>query len=125
MRVVVAHKSHHTTTQSHPATHDHQIPYSERSTLGLSRKNLEVSSIFYVPRSTALGDHSRSPCSSLMAKYLIGRVADPIFAMTTGVFAYVLWENDGRNAEHRPEGRKLYDLVKRRWELGPAASRTL
>ncbi|KAK0550419.1 hypothetical protein OC861_005113 [Tilletia horrida] len=59
-----------------------------------------------------------------MAKYLIGRVADPIFAVVTGVFAYAIWENDARNASQRPEGRKLYDLVKRRWELGPAASRS-
>ncbi|KAL9935086.1 hypothetical protein V8E36_006162 [Tilletia maclaganii] len=60
-----------------------------------------------------------------MVKYLIGRVADPVFAVATGVFAYVIWEQDGRNAEHRPEGRRLADLVKRRWELGPAASRTM
>ncbi|KAE8205686.1 hypothetical protein A4X06_0g454 [Tilletia controversa] len=65
-------------------------------------------------------DHPDPP---LMPKYLIGRTADPVFAMMTGVFAYVLWENDGRNAEQRPEGRKLADLVKRRWQLGPAASR--
>ncbi|KAK0529365.1 hypothetical protein OC834_002198 [Tilletia horrida] len=59
-----------------------------------------------------------------MPKYLIGRIADPIFAVGTGIFAYVIWENDGRNAAQRPEGRKLLDLVRRRWELGSPASRS-
>ncbi|CAO1628610.1 unnamed protein product [Parajaminaea phylloscopi] len=54
-----------------------------------------------------------------MPKYLVGRVVDPVLGLATGALAYVLWENDGRNAEHRPEGRKLVDLVQRKWQQVP------
>ncbi|PWN50332.1 hypothetical protein IE53DRAFT_387371 [Violaceomyces palustris] len=48
-------------------------------------------------------------------KYLIGRISDPILGITTGIMAYYLWENDGRNSELRPQGRKLNDLLRRRF----------
>lgn len=43
------------------------------------------------------------------------RAIDPILGVGTGVMAYFLWENDGRNEVHRPDGRKLLDLLNRKW----------
>ncbi|PWN29545.1 hypothetical protein BDZ90DRAFT_258460 [Jaminaea rosea] len=62
-----------------------------------------------------------------MPRYLVGRISDPLLGISTGVLAYILWENDGRNAAHRPEGRMLSDLVKRRWsgEAPPPAPAAL
>lgn len=37
-----------------------------------------------------------------------------MFGVLTGVFAYVLWERDPRNAHERGPGMTLYDLVSRR-----------
>ncbi|WFD29766.1 hypothetical protein MSPP1_000778 [Malassezia sp. CBS 17886] len=59
-----------------------------------------------------------------MVKYLIGRVADPVFGAATGALAYMMWERDARNAAERPDGKRLRDLIGRRlgWEA-PAAGR--
>ncbi len=38
-----------------------------------------------------------------------------MLGLATGVMAYVLWENDGRNAHERPTGRSLPELVRRRY----------
>ncbi|PWY97869.1 hypothetical protein BCV70DRAFT_202360 [Testicularia cyperi] len=46
--------------------------------------------------------------------YLVGRLFDPILGLGTGVMAYFLWENDARNAQFRPDGRTLPELVQRR-----------
>ncbi|KAJ1024166.1 hypothetical protein NDA16_003005 [Ustilago loliicola] len=54
-----------------------------------------------------------------MPAYLVGRVFDPILGLATGVMAYFLWENDGRNAHERPEGRSLPELVQRRLSNQP------
>ncbi|CAO1618819.1 unnamed protein product [Sympodiomycopsis kandeliae] len=50
-----------------------------------------------------------------MPRYLIGRFVDPILGLGTGVMAYFLWEYDGKNYDQRPDGRKLADLVSRKW----------
>ncbi|PWN88207.1 hypothetical protein FA10DRAFT_157094 [Acaromyces ingoldii] len=50
-----------------------------------------------------------------MVKYLVGRLADPVLGLATGVFAYYLWETDPRNAPVRPQGRTLLDLSRRWW----------
>lgn len=42
-------------------------------------------------------------------------MVDPILGLATGVMAYVLWENDGRNSHERPTGRTLPELVRRRY----------
>ncbi|KAJ1020336.1 hypothetical protein NDA18_005932 [Ustilago nuda] len=55
-----------------------------------------------------------------MPAYLVGRLFDPILGLATGVMAYFLWENDGRNAHERPEGRSLPELVRRRLANQPA-----
>ena len=52
------------------------------------------------------------------------RFIDPLLGLSTGVLAYSLWENDARNYEQRPEGRKLADLVGRYYR-GEAPSRNL
>lgn len=44
---------------------------------------------------------------------------DPILGLATGVMAYFLWENDGRNAHERPDGRSLPELVRRRLNNQP------
>ncbi|PWN23078.1 hypothetical protein BCV69DRAFT_310567 [Microstroma glucosiphilum] len=53
-----------------------------------------------------------------MPAYLVGRLADPILGLSTGVLAYYLWEYDPRNDAQRPEGRKLVDLARRRFGGG-------
>ncbi|SHO76438.1 Uncharacterized protein MSYG_0776 [Malassezia sympodialis ATCC 42132] len=52
-----------------------------------------------------------------MVKYLIGRFSDPIFGVVTGVAAYILWENDPRNAQDHGNGNSLLDLISRRLQI--------
>ncbi|PKI83245.1 hypothetical protein MVES_002828 [Malassezia vespertilionis] len=47
-----------------------------------------------------------------MVRYLIGRYADPLFGVATGVAAYFIWERE--NATERPPGHTLVDLVRRK-----------
>ncbi|UZJ52174.1 hypothetical protein CBS101457_001494 [Exobasidium rhododendri] len=55
-----------------------------------------------------------------MVKYLVGRAADPVLGLATGVFAYYLWETDPKNAALRPAGRSLVDVTTRWWNSTPA-----
>lgn len=46
-------------------------------------------------------------------------MADPVFGVVTGVAAYLIWENDPRNAHDHGPGNRLVDLIGRK--LGYAA----
>ncbi|WFC94045.1 hypothetical protein MBRA1_000673 [Malassezia brasiliensis] len=57
-----------------------------------------------------------------MVRYLIGRIADPVFGVATGIAAYAMWERDPRNAHDHGPGNRLWDLVQRRFQGAEASA---